>query len=151
MSPDGWNGWRKTITVPAVTDFGGAVTITARAMDVYNKYGYASFGKAAVGTPWVSPSYVKSTRSFKTYAYLYPKHTSGSTALEFIFKRYEKKSGHYRWVTKTHPSAKVYNYNTYSRGYVSKKLWKGKWSVQAKHSDATHGTVYSAVRKFTVH
>ena len=44
---------------------------------------------AKVTTP-VVPSYVKHTKSFRAYTYLYPKHTAGTTAMTFYFQKREQ-------------------------------------------------------------
>lgn len=151
----GWDQWKDAVTFPSTSSFGGALTITARATDGTGQRSYVSVGKAALGAPKLSTSYVRRSRSFTTSGDLFPRHTAGSTALEFVFQRWEKKSGKYQYVTKTHPSAKAVtkstSTSTWSYFKVSKSLTSGKWRVRTKHSDATHGTVYSSYKYFTVH
>jgi photosystem II stability/assembly factor-like uncharacterized protein len=108
---------------------------------------------AKVTTPVLSTSYVRHTRYFRTYSYLYPKHTgAASTMMTFTFQHYEKVHGAYRYVTKkTVLATSVTNYSTKNRPSVSMKLWAGKWRVQAKHVDSGHATTYSARKYFTVH
>ena len=97
----------------------------------------------------VVPSTVTHTRSFKTRSDLYPKHASGGR-ITFIFQRYLKVSGHYKWVTKKTVSARTGTYRSWSRATVSTRLAAGKWRVQAKHSDSDHATSYSSHRTFRI-
>jgi photosystem II stability/assembly factor-like uncharacterized protein len=106
--------------------------------------------KAYVGTP-VVPSKVKRNKYFKAYADLKPKHTVGSWSAKFYFERYQRLSnGKLGWARLKTVSAKAATRLSYSRCTVSVKLAKGKWRVQAMHSDAGHATSYSGWRGFTV-
>jgi hypothetical protein len=106
--------------------------------------------KAYVGTP-VVPSRVYRTKYFKAYSDLKPKHTVGSWSEKFYFERYQRlPSGKYGWARLKTVSAKAATRLSYSRCTVSVKLAKGKWRVQAMHSDSGHAASYSGWRGFTV-
>jgi len=111
--------------------------------------------KAKFATPAVTGSYIKKTKYFTTYAYLYPKHSSSaSSGTIFYFYRYEKVSGKYKWVLRKRATAKVTNsskYPTKTKNWVKVKIGAGKWLVKAKHADTGHYTTWSPVKYFKVH
>jgi photosystem II stability/assembly factor-like uncharacterized protein len=106
--------------------------------------------KVKLNTPVVPKTTIRSTRYFKVYGDMYPKHGSGGR-LTFIFQRYQKVGSKYAWVTKKTVSAPAVTVQSWSRATVSVKLPVGvSWRVQTKHADTGHATSYSPWKGFRV-
>ena len=143
-SANGWDAWKKTISLGSVPT-AGTITLWVRAKDGMGLTSTKVLGKEKVTTP-VVPSSVTHTKYFKVSSELYPKHTAGTTAMKFTFKRYEKG----RWVTRKTVYAKAANYISWTRcTTASVKLAAGKWTVQAKHTNPSGKTYYRS-KSFTV-
>ncbi len=104
---------------------------------------------AKVTTP-VVPRYVKHTKSFRAYTYLYPKHTAGTTAMTFYFQK-RGSSGKYYTVKKLTAKARTYSSARSKLTSSLVKLKAGRYRVMARHSDAGHASTDSARKYFTVH
>ncbi|NTU71945.1 MAG: hypothetical protein HGB10_09035 [Coriobacteriia bacterium] len=98
----------------------------------------------------VVPSTIRHTKSFRTYADMWPKHSSGSTGMTFYFDRRYKVGGKYVYITKATSTIKSSSYKTWTRCATTRKLAAGTWRVRVKHSDSYHATTYSSYRYFTV-
>jgi photosystem II stability/assembly factor-like uncharacterized protein len=103
---------------------------------------------AKVTTP-VVPRYVKHTKSFRAYTYLYPKHTAGKTAMTFYFQKRNSKG---KYSTVKTVTAKAVTSSSARSKLTSPlvKLKAGKYRVMARHSDAGHASTDSARKYFTV-
>ncbi len=107
--------------------------------------------KAKVTTP-VVPSYVKRSKSFKVYTYLYPKHTTGTTVMTYYFQKKNSK-GKYVTISSETVTAKAAAFSS-ARSKVTSpyvKLSSGKWRVVARHADSGHASTDSPRKYFTVH
>jgi len=105
--------------------------------------------KASIGRP-VAPT-AKRYRYFTTYAYMWPKHSSGAGGSKLYF--YKKNSaGTYKYYKSV--TASTVNSSTYptkSKVKVRTKLPAGKWRVRVRHADAGHAETYSTYDYFRVY
>jgi len=104
---------------------------------------------AKINTP-VVPSRVKHTKSFKAYAYLYPKHTAGTKVLTFYFQKKNSK-GKYVTVKSETVTGKSASTSSNKVTSASARLSAGRWRVVARHSDASHASTDSSRRYFRVY
>jgi hypothetical protein len=106
---------------------------------------------AYLTTP-VVPRSVRKARSFSTYGYVYPAHSSTYPVKVYFYHRVRLSSGKYRYVRKKTVKGKRVARSGSRVKYraVTKVRQKGKWKVKVVHADSDHKKSYSSWRSFSV-